>query len=147
MVSTGFIWPNIGFYPEPVECSPPFHSIYLIFILTLFSHLRWCLPSDPFPSVFPTQTVYASLFSPMRATYTYFAHLNLLDLIILNINLVRSRCYEVSYYGIPPVSYYFIPLGSYPFKAWRRDKEQEEGDRQRFDKIIETRKMQYTFLY
>jgi hypothetical protein len=50
-------------------------------ILLLPTHLRLCLPSGLFLSVFPTNILYAILFSHIRATC--HDHLILLDLIIL----------------------------------------------------------------
>jgi hypothetical protein len=62
-------------YPEPDQSSP-LHPI-----LILSTHLRLGLPSGFFPSGFPTNNLYAFLFSPISATWP--THLILFDLIIL----------------------------------------------------------------
>jgi hypothetical protein len=61
----------------------PIHSIpsYLRSVLKLSTHLRLGLPSGLFPFGFPTNILYAFLFSPIRTTCP--AHLVILDLIVL----------------------------------------------------------------
>jgi hypothetical protein len=63
-------------YPEPVHTTPSYLRSILI-----STHLRPGLPSGLFPSGFPINILYALLFCPIRATC--FAHLILLDIIIL----------------------------------------------------------------
>ena len=61
--------PATCLYPEPDQSSPlPCHSTFLRFILIWSSHLRLGLPSDLFPSGFPTKTPYVPLLSPVYAT-------------------------------------------------------------------------------
>jgi hypothetical protein len=72
-------------YPEP-DRSSPYHPIpsYLSkihFIRSIVHPPTSGLPSGFYPSGFPTSTLYAFRFSPIRATYT--VHLILLDLIVL----------------------------------------------------------------
>jgi hypothetical protein len=54
---------------------------YLRSILILSTHLSLALPSGHFPLGFPSNILYAFLFSHIHATY--YAHLILLDFIIL----------------------------------------------------------------
>jgi hypothetical protein len=68
--------------PEPDRSSPYYPILSLLrSILVLSIHLRLGLPSALFPSGFPTNILYAFVFSLIRATCP--AHLILLHLIIL----------------------------------------------------------------
>ena len=59
--------------------SMPLYFTSWRFILILSSHVRLVLPSGLFPSGFHTETLYARLLSPIRATCS--AHVIFLDLI------------------------------------------------------------------
>jgi hypothetical protein len=74
------------------------HTISLRSILILFTHLHLGLPSPSglLPSNFPTNNLYALLFSPIHATC--FAHL-ILNLIIL-IYLAKSTSYKAPRYAV-----------------------------------------------
>jgi hypothetical protein len=70
-------------YPEPDQSSPhPPSHLYKIHP-NIILHLRLGLPSALLPSGFPTNNLYAFLFSPIRATCP--THLILLALFILTI--------------------------------------------------------------
>ena len=67
-------------YTEPNQSNPSPHPTSSISILIISSDVLLGLPSGPFPSGFPTKTLYATLFSPIHAKCN--AHQILLDLII-----------------------------------------------------------------
>ena len=69
-------------HPESARSST-YTSHFLNIHLILSSHLSLSLPSGLFHSDFPTITLYMTLFSPIRATYS--ASLILLDFIIRKI--------------------------------------------------------------
>jgi hypothetical protein len=73
--------PSTGPYPEPDPSSPYHSSLSLRSLLIISIHLRLGLLSGLFSFGFPTNILYAFLFSPIRATCS--AHHILLDLIIL----------------------------------------------------------------
>jgi hypothetical protein len=68
-------------YPEPDQSSPYHPIISIKSILILSTYLRLGIPSDLFPSRFPTNILYGFLFSLIRAIFP--THLILLQLIIL----------------------------------------------------------------
>jgi hypothetical protein len=72
--------PSTGSYSEPDQSSP-YYSILSKIHFNIIHNLRLHLRSGLFPSGFPTNIIYAFLFSPICATFSSL--LILLDLIIL----------------------------------------------------------------
>jgi hypothetical protein len=83
---------------DPVHTIPP----------SLWSNLRLCLPSSLFPSGFPTNILYAFLFSSVVLRATSPVHLILLDFIILMLHLSSVQifssapCSQTSSVYVPP---------------------------------------------
>jgi hypothetical protein len=73
-------------YPQPDQPSqhhPPPHLLSQGSFLILSIHLRLCLPSGLFSPIFPTNSLFASLFYPIRATFPAHFIRDLIILIIL----------------------------------------------------------------
>ena len=77
--------PIQSIYPQPTSWR---------FVLILSTHLRLGLPSGPFPSGFPTKTLYTPLPAPIRATC--LAHLILLDFITRTILGEKYKSFSIS---------------------------------------------------
>jgi hypothetical protein len=68
-------------YPEPDITSP--HPTSPRSILILSTHLRLALPSGLFPSGFPSNNLYAFLFSPTRAVSPNYSNVKRAYLVIV----------------------------------------------------------------
>ena len=93
-----------GPYPELDDSSPPPSSLspyFLRYISTLPFRRFLGIPSGPFTSGFPTETLYAFNFSPIRTINT--VHLILFNWITIIQNLVDSTNYEGLHCVILPV--------------------------------------------
>ena len=74
-LSVSWTSPIQSMYPDPTSWRS---------ILILYTHLSLCLPSGLFPSGFPTETLYTTLSSPIRATCpTHLIHLHFITRTIL----------------------------------------------------------------
>ena len=93
-------------YPEPARSIHTPTSLRSILILS--SHLRLGLPSGLFPSGFPTETLCATLLSPVRATCP--AHLILLDIITRTTCGEQYRSLSSSLGSFFPLPCYLVPL-------------------------------------
>jgi hypothetical protein len=95
--------PFTGPSPKPDQSSP-YHTSYLRSILILSTHLRLGLSSGPFPSGFPTNTLYAFFCYLIRATCP--AHLILPDFIFLIIHCEEYKVWSSSLCSFlqPPVT-------------------------------------------
>jgi hypothetical protein len=91
---------------DPVHTTPS----HLSQILILSTHLRLGLPSGLFLSGFPTNILYAFIFSPIRATCP--AHLIFLDLVILDYIWWKVQVMKLPIMQFCLASYHFISLWS-----------------------------------
>jgi hypothetical protein len=89
--------------------SIPFHPISLRSILITSTYLRHVLPSDLFPTAFPTNILYAFPFFPVRATCP--AHLILHEFIMLITLGEEYKLWNSLLCSFFPTSCQFIPFG------------------------------------
>jgi len=88
-LSLSWVRPVQSIYPHPTSWRS---------IIILSTHLRLGLPSDLFPSYFPTKTLYTSLSLPIRVTCP--AYLILLDFITRTILGEEYKSFSSSLYNL-----------------------------------------------
>jgi hypothetical protein len=99
-------------WARPIQSTSP-HPTATRSILILSTHLRLGLPSGLFPSGFPTNNLYAFLFSPISDTY--LAHL----ILITKNNSIAANSYNSS-----SVIKYALCTKCKKFTAyWRKDRD------------------------
>jgi hypothetical protein len=90
--------PSTGPYPEPDQSSPYHHILSLSKIhFNIIPHPRLSLPSGLLASGFPTNILYAFLFSPIRAICPAQSK-NLLTILNLNIPVNTTEWFGLTYF-------------------------------------------------
>jgi hypothetical protein len=96
---------------RPIQSTSP-HPTSQRSILILSTHLRLGLPSGLFPSGFPTNNLYAFLFSPIHATWPTHLILDFILLIILGEEYQSRSSSLCSFLYSPVTSTLFVQISS-----------------------------------